>query len=358
VTTERALPLAHLASAGLMSRPAKLVRTALRSRRARVAASLAFTVLMVAAAVLVARRLTHASWPLDRAQPALAAAAAVAYLASFVFRARAWHRLFPREECPDQARCLASVGAAAASGAVLPFRLDYLVKVGTLRKLAGIRIGLGAIALSIVSLGMIDAIAMLPLSISATATSGSALRGPLLIVVVFGIGCCTLLVVGGRLVRLPFLRRSRRLRVISDHVARHTTTGGRRDATVAWFYLFACWSTRAFGSAALLSALGLSFSPEIALVVICLGAAAGVIPITSGGAVVNAGAAAAILLALGVGKDIAINFSLASGLLLVTSALTASVFGVLASLAMGAAARRRLVTRAALAPIPTTRVRL
>ena len=65
---------------------------------------------------------------------------------------------------------------------------------------------------------------------------------------------------------------------------------------MAWFYLFACWSTRAFGSAALLSALGLSFSPEAALAVICLGAAAGVIPITSGGAVVNAGAAAAILL--------------------------------------------------------------
>src|SRR5204862_4387264 len=135
------------------------------------------------------------------------------------------------------------------------------------------------------------------------------------------------------------LRRSRRLRAISEHVSRHTTTGGRRDAIAAWFYLFACWSTRAFGSAALLSALGLSFSPEIALVVICLGAAAGVIPITSGGAVVNAGAAAAILLALGVGKDIAINFSLASGLLLVASALTASVLGVLASLAMTAAAR-------------------
>ena len=45
------------------------------------------------------------------------------------------------------------------------------------------------------------------------------------------------------------------------------------------------------------------------------------VPITSGGAVVNAGASAAILLALGVGKDVAINFSLASGLLLVASAL-------------------------------------
>jgi hypothetical protein len=309
-------------------------------RRGRFVAGLAFVLLTVAAAILVGRRLTHASWPLDHAEPALAAAAAFSYLASYLFRARGWHRLFPPEECPDQARCLASVGAAAASGAVLPFRLDYLVKVGMLRKLGGIRVGFEAIVLSIVSLGMIDAIAMLPLSISATATSGSALRGPLLIVVVFGVGCCTLLVAGGRLSRLPLLWRSRRLRTISEHVARHTTTRGRRDATVAWFYLFACWSTRAFGSAALLTALGLSFSPTTALSVICLAAAAGVIPITSGGVVVGAGATAGILLALGVGKDIAINFSLASGLLLVTSALAAALMGVLASLATRAMTRR------------------
>jgi hypothetical protein len=318
------------------------VKLAALRPRARLVAGLAFTLLTVAAAILVGRRLTHASWPLDHAQPALAAAAALSYLASYLFRARGWHRLFPTGECPDQARCLASVGAAAASGAVLPFRLDYLIKVGMLRKLGGIRIGFEAIVLSIVSLGMIDAIAMLPLSISATATSGSALRGPLLIVVVFGVGCCTLLVVGGRLIRLPLLRGSRRLRTISDHVAHHTTTRGRRDATAAWFYLLACWSTRAFGSAALLSALGLSFSPTIALSVICLAAAAGVIPITSGGAVVGAGATAGILLALGVGKEVAINFSLASGLLLVASALAAAVIGVLASLATRAVARRNL----------------
>ena len=73
---------------------------------------------------------------------------------------------------------------------------------------------------------------------------------------------------------------------------------------------------------------------------ICLAAAAGVIPITSGGVVVGAGATAGILLALGVGKDIAINFSLASGLLLVTSALAAALVGVLASLATRAMARR------------------
>jgi hypothetical protein len=92
-----------------------------RGRRRRLIVGAAFALLTVGASLLVARRLTDSSWPLDHAQPALVAAAAAAYLASLVFRARAWHRLFPHSECPDQARCLASVGAAAASGAVLPF---------------------------------------------------------------------------------------------------------------------------------------------------------------------------------------------------------------------------------------------
>ena len=165
---------------GAADRPLPTARTAdaaPQRHRGRMVAGAAFAVVTVAAAILVGRRLTQASWPLDNAQPALVAAAALSYLASYVFRARGWHRLFLPDECPDQARCLASVGAAAASGAVLPFRLDYLIKVGMLRKLAGVRVGFEAIALSIVSLGMIDAIAMLPLSISATATSGSVLRG-------------------------------------------------------------------------------------------------------------------------------------------------------------------------------------
>ena len=309
--------------------------------RRRFVAGTAFALLTIAASVLVARRLTSSSWPLAHVDPILAAATALAYLVSFVFRGRAWHRLFPRDECPDQGRCLASVGAAAASGVVLPFRLDYVIKVGMRQRLAGIRVGIGAIVLSIVSLGMIDAVAMLPLSISAMATTTqSILRGPLLIVVAFGLGCTALLFVSRRLARVPALNRSRRLCALGEHVARHTTATGRADAIVAWSYLLACWTARVVGSAALLRALGFSFSPQSALAVICLSAAAGVIPITSGGAVVNAGAAAGILLTLGVGRDIAINFSLASGLLIVLAALAASLGGVLTSTAMRLAAGR------------------
>jgi Lysylphosphatidylglycerol synthase TM region len=299
-----------------------------------------FAVVTVAACVLVGRRLTHSSWPLAHAQMTLVAISAGCYLASFVLRARGWRRLFPVGQQPDQCRCLASVGAAAASGAVLPFRLDYLVKIGTLRRLGGVRIGLEVVALSIVSLGMVDAVAMLPLSVSAIATSSASLRGPLLIVIGFGLGCCALLVGSARLVRLPLLRRSLRLQRVSDHFSAHRTQRGRQSAIVAGLYLFVCWTSRAVGSALLLSALGFAFSPTTALCVLCLSAAAGVVPVTAGGAIANAGATAGILLALGVGRNVAINFSLASGLLLITSASVAALAGLAVSVARRGLARR------------------
>ena len=315
--------------------------------RRRLWVGVGFAAVTVTACVLVGERVTHSSWPLAHARMLLVGLAALSYFMSFVLRARGWRRLFPPGQRPDQSRCLASVGAAAASGVVLPFRLDYLVKIGTLRRLSGVRIGLEAIALSIVSLGMVDAVAMLPLSVSATATSSASLRGPLLIVVAFGFGCCALLLASDRLVRLPLLRRSRRLQRVSDHVRAHRTHKGRRSATLAGLYLFGCWTSRALGSTLLLSALGFAFSPTTALCVICLSAAAGVVPITAGGAIANVGATAGILFALGAGKDVAINFSLASGLLLVTSATAAALCGLFLSLATAAMAKRRPAIQAA-----------
>ena len=310
-------------------------------RNRRWVAGAAFAVFSVATLALLGRKLTHADWPLANSSPVLVVLTTCCYFASFVFRARGWRRLFPSDRRPDQARCLASVGAAAASGAVLPFRLDYLVKIGTLRKLGGLRIGFDAIALSIVSLGMVDAVTMLPLSVSATATTTGSLRGPLLIVVMFGLGCGALLLGSTRLAAAPPLRRSRRLRALAARVSQHRTAAGRRNTLIAGLYLFGCWNARAVGSVLLLSALGMSFSPTSALCVLCLSAAAGVLPITSGGAIANVSAAAAILLALGAGRNIAINFSLASGMLLVTTATAAALAGVALSPAGRSFAGRR-----------------
>jgi hypothetical protein len=171
------------------------------------------------AAVLVARRITRTSWPLDGAQVELVLGAGGAYLASFVFRALGWQRLFPAASRPDRSRCLAACGAAAASGVILPFRLDYLVGVATLRRLGGVRVGLEAIVLSILALGLVDAVAMLPLAVAAFMTSGAILRAPLTVVLVFCLGCIAMLTFGPRIARLPLLARSSRLRGFCERVS-------------------------------------------------------------------------------------------------------------------------------------------
>jgi len=290
--------------------------------------------------VLVARHLTDASWPLDGARVFLVFLAGGSYLASFGFRAFGWQQLFPRRERPDGARCLASCGAAAASGVVLPFRLDYVVKIFTLRRLGGVTLGLKTIGVSIVALGMVDAVAMLPLAAYALAVSGPVLRGPMVVVVLFCLGCLVILALGQRVSRLPLVGRSDRLQAVYRRVA--VSTRFSRPTLVAGLLLLGCWTSRALGSALLLNGLGVRFSPTIALVVVCVSAATAILPITAGGAVAGMGTTAGVLLALGVSKNVALNFSLASGLLLTSAALTAAALGLIGSVLLTLRARRAL----------------
>ena len=305
--------------------------------RLHVVAGVSFCVLAVVAAVLVGRRLTSTSWPLQRAHAGLAVAAGGAYLASFVLRALGWQHLFPLRERPDRARCLAACGAAAASGFVLPFRLDYVVKVSMMRRLGGVKLGRDAIIVSIVSLGLVDAVAMLPLAIAAIATSGAIFRAPLAVVLLFCLGCIVVLTAGPRLLHLRVITRYDRLRRICTRVTDNSAI--TRSTFAAGAYLFGCWTTRALGSALLLSALGVGFSPTFALVILCMAGAASILPITAGGAIVGIGATSGVLLALGVGRTAAVNFALASGLLLTVCALIAAGVGLTVSL--GLTLRRR-----------------
>ena len=306
--------------------------TACRRRPLKLLSGVAFTVLSLAGCVLAARYLTSTSWPLQGAQVMFVVLGGSAYLASFGFRALGWHHLFPERQRPDRARCLAACGAAAASGTVLPFRLDYVVKVAILRRLGGIKIGLEPIVLSIVLLGLVDAAAMLPLAVSAIASAGSAFAAPLGIVIAFCTCCIGILIAGPRLVRLPLIGRSARLTAFCGRLAANAKVN--RSTAIAAACLAGCWTTRALGSALLLRAIGVGFSPTIALVVLCMAAAASIVPITAGGAFASLGATAGVLLALGASRDAAINFSLASGLLLNGAALAAGVTGVAVSLVL------------------------
>jgi uncharacterized membrane protein YbhN (UPF0104 family) len=297
--------------------------------RLKVGAGIGFCVLVVSLCVLAGRRLTSTSWPLEDSDVSLVIAAASAYLVSFFLRALGWQCLFPGER-PDRSRCLAACGAAAASGVVLPFRLDYVVKITTLQRLGGVRLGLETVGLSIVSLGLVDAVAMLPLAIAAISTSGAIFRAPLIVVLLFCLGCIAVLVLGPKIVRLPLVSRSVRVERVFARVGEHA--GISRMTFVASGFLFGCWTMRALGSTFLLWALGVGFSPTFALVILCMSAAASILPITAGGAVVGVGATSGVLLALGVSKTAAINFALASGMLLTGCALVAAVVGVGGSL--------------------------
>jgi len=307
-------------------------------RRGRVLGGIALCVLSVAACALVGRRLTHTSWPLQGAHVPLIFAAAGAYLASFGFRGVGWHHLFPMRQRPSRARCVAACGAAAASGTVLPFRLDYVVKISTLRRLGGVRVGFGTIALSIMLLGLVDAVAMLPLAVSALVTSNALVRAPLIVVVVFCALCLGVLAIGKRTTRLPLIGRSLRLKALARRLAEDARIS--RSTLTACAFLCGCWTSRALGSTLLLSALGVSFSPTLALVVLCMSAAASILPFTAGGAVAAIGASAGVLVLLGVPHETAVNFSLASSLLLTTTALTAGALGATASLMVTFGARR------------------
>jgi hypothetical protein len=310
--------------------------------RRRLLGGLAFCLLSVGACALVARHLSDASWPLEGAHAPLVFLAGCSYLASFGFRAFGWHKLFPSRERPDGARCLAACGAAAASGVVLPFRLDYVVKISTLRRLGGVSLGLETIAVSIIALGMVDAVAMLPLAISALAMSGPVLRAPLIVVVLFCIGCLGILTLGQRLARIPLVSRCDRLHTVYRRVADSTRLSP--PTLVAGVLLLGCWTSRALGSTLLLSALGVRFSPILALVVLCMSGATSVLPITAGGAVAGMGTTAGVLLALGVSRGVAVNFALAAGLMLTGAALAAAALGLGGSLLLSFRRREPLAS--------------
>ena len=308
-----------------------------RDGRLKLVGGIAFCSVSIVACVLLARRLTSTSWPLQHAEMTLVVVAGVAYFASFGFRALGWRQVFPSRQRPDCARCLAACGASAASGVVLPFRLDYLVKISMLRRLHGVTLGLDTIVLSIVTLGMVDAVALLPIAVWAIATSDAIFRGPLIVVILFCIGCLAILLAGPRLARLPVIHRSKHATSLCERVGDSATV--TRSTLVAGGFLFGCWTSRALGSTALLMALGAGFSPTLVFVVLCMAGATAILPITAGGAVASMGATAGVLFALGVSKDVAINFSLASGLLLTATALSAALVGVTGSLVLGLRAR-------------------
>jgi uncharacterized membrane protein YbhN (UPF0104 family) len=276
-----------------------------------------FNVLAVLATAAVAgvsvQHFVTAGWPLRGANPWLVVAAALIFVAAYAVKAYGWKRLFARHERPGAHALAAASGAAACTGLALPGRFDDVVRVAVVRRFRGSRVGVGALCLSLVLVGLIDSAAVAPFaSVSAGLThEGAAMQAGLSLVAAAGLAAALLVVALPRLSRHRRLVRFRLARWVQEHCA------CAREATRAWLLVSASWSLRALALYVLLAALGVSSSFALALLFLCATAASTALPIAPAGAATQAGAGAAILAVAGVKTSHAIAFAISAQALVI-----------------------------------------
>ena len=144
--------------------------------------------------------------------------------------------------------------------------------------------------------GLIDSVALAPPAAAAALLGGGiGVRAGLTVVAVAGVAAA------GLLVALP--RSAGSERALRFQLGRWLSprTISRRRLSEAWALVSACWLLRELASFVLLGTLAVGFSFPLALLLLCAGAAAAAVPIGPAGAATQVGAAAAALIACGVG---------------------------------------------------------
>jgi uncharacterized membrane protein YbhN (UPF0104 family) len=284
-----------------------------------------FVACALVVSVLVTRHFLRSGWPLHRANLWLVALAAVVMVAAYAAKAWGWQRLFRQEQRPAVLTLAAAGGAASVGGIALPGRCDEVIRFAVVRRCRRRRASLGAVALSIFVLGLLDSAAMTPLA--SVALGVSRLEGWLRVgfFVVAGAG----VLAAGVVLALPRLARVRavaRFRV-AGWVGDNSTSP--REAVWAWLGVVVSWGLRALAVFVLLAALGFGADFALALAFVCASSAAAVLPVAPAGAAMQAGAGAAILAASGVHTEDAVAFGIAAQALLMAA-------GAMFVLALGA----------------------
>jgi uncharacterized membrane protein YbhN (UPF0104 family) len=267
---------------------------------------------------LAVRHFAVNGWPIHHANVWLVLLAAEIFLAAYAFKAWGWQRLFHRERRPAMVTLAAAGGAASVGGIALPGRFDELLRIAVVRRCRRPRASIGAVAFSLFLLGLIDSAALVPLASVAAGivdVSGAG-RAALIVVAVAGVAAAGVVLGLRRLVRFRLLARFR----LATWMQEHATPP--RDAVTAWAAVAVSWSLRATALFVLLGALGLHMSFVLALAFLCVSSASAVLPIAPAGAVTQAGAGAAILVASGMHPDEALAFGVAAqGLVIAAGAV-------------------------------------
>jgi uncharacterized membrane protein YbhN (UPF0104 family) len=183
-----------------------------------------------------------------------------------------------------------------------------VIRVAVVRRCRRRRASVGAVALSLFVLGLLDAAALTPLSAAAAGVAhvNGWLQAGLIVVSVAGVLAAAVVLALPKLARVRFVTRFRVARFVGEHAT------PPREAVWAWVGVAVSWVLRALATYVLLAALGLSTDFALALAFVCASSASAVLPVAPAGAAVQAGAGAAILVAAGVHSDEAVAFGIAA----------------------------------------------
>ena len=277
--------------------------------------NIGFVLVAVAVGFLVARHFVHTGWPLHRANFWLVALAALIFLAAYAAKAWGWQRLFRRGERPAVLTLAAAGGAASVGGIALPGRCDEVIRVAVVRRCRRKRVSLGAVALSLFLLGLLDSAALAPLASVALAVAhvGGWMQLGLVVVAVAGVGSAAVVLSLPRLSQVEWLQRFRLARWIGENAT------PPREAAWAWVAVATSWLLRSLATFVLLAALGLGTDFALALAFVCAASASAVLPVAPAGAAMQAGAGAAILVASGMHADQAVAFGIAAQALVISA---------------------------------------
>ena len=136
------------------------------SQRWRWAMGATWGAITLALATLAARHFAIASWPLSDGHPAVLVAAALLLVLAQALKAFGWGRLFTPAERPPLLALAAGNGGAALVGVLLPGRFDDAMRIAVVRRYPRCTTGVRVLCLSLVMLGLIDAVAIAPLAVA------------------------------------------------------------------------------------------------------------------------------------------------------------------------------------------------
>ena len=295
-----------------------------RSRKSRWTIATGSGAFVIALSVLAVHHYATSSWPLASGRPSLLVAAGLLMVVAQALKAFGWGRLFTPKERPKTLALAAGNGGAAIVGVVLPGRFDDAMRVAVVRRYPGCPVGVSTLCLSLVMLGLIDSVALVPLASVGAAATGAAIgvRAALALVALGGV-LAAVLILG-----LPHLARSRR--VTSYRLGRWLSprTTSPRRAIEAWLLVSACWLVRGLALFLLIGTLGIGFSFPLALLFLCAGAAAAALPVGPAGAATQTGAGAAALIGTGIGASQAVAVAISVAALGVFSGAAVFLFAI------------------------------